>query len=301
MAQPHAYDAIQDVTTVDTTVTVNGRPFAICEEPFLATMTADFLRRLVPLSPKRRQSVLEKDIAAALDLARLNETIESLTRDGLLLRVYCNALFVNFFLGLPFAVAFLNLQSTWPPLLAILVGLVAVVAIEFRRLHAARWPAERAARRSILIRICFFPPLAMRAYDFLSHRVAAHFHPLALVLLLADSRIADQVIHQTLRQLRYPLSLADEDPITAATQAWCHEVEETAIRTLLAGRGLEADDYLAPPPRIDRESRTYCPRCETAYTVSSGMCSDCPGVALIAYPQSATEPSAGTLTSQVTP
>jgi hypothetical protein len=300
-APPHAFDAIQDVTAADATVIINGTPFTTCEEPFLATTTADLIRGLVPLSATRRQAVLESAIAAALDPAQLQAAIESLAHDGLLLRVYCNVLFVYFFLGLPVAVASLNLLAAWPHLLAILVALVAVVAIEFRRLHIARWPTERAARRNVLIRLCLFPPLAMRAHDFLAHRVAAHFHPLTLALVLVDPRTADQITRRTLRQLRHPLSAADEDPVTAATLAWCREAEERAIRTLLASRRVEADDYLTPPPHIDGESRTYCPRCETAYTVHSGTCSDCPGVALVAYPLSATEPAATAPNSQVTP
>jgi len=300
-APSYAYDAIRAVAATDGTVTINGAPFVKCQEPFLATMTADFLRRLVPLSPKRRQGALAKAIADALDPGQVETAIRSLARDGFLLRVYCNVLFVYLFLGLPVAVAILNLVVTWPYLLALLVALAAVIAVEFHRLHAARWPTDRTGRRSVLIRLCVFPPLAMRAYDLLAHRMAAHFHPIALALVLADSGIADQVVRQTLRHLHYPLAMTEADPVGDATQVWFREAEESAIRALLIGRCLQPDDYLAPPPKTDDQSLTYCPRCETAYAVPTGLCHDCPGVMLESYPPSSTAPSATALNPQVTP
>ncbi len=301
MAAPHAYDAIETVAAADATVIVNGAPFAKCQEPFLAAMTAEFLRRLAALPPKRRHAVLLKALAAALDPGRLETAIRSLARDGFVLRVYCNVLFLYLFLGLPAAVAFLNLVATWPYLLALLIVLAAVIAVEFHRLHAVRWPADRAGRRSVLVRLCFFPPLAMRAYDFLAHRIGAHFHPVALALGLADAGTADRVIRETLRHLRYPLLAPDADPIAGAAQAWFREAETSAIRRLLIARGLKPDTYLAPPTKTDDESLTYCPRCETAYAVPSGVCHDCPGVALQAYPPPATAPAATGLNPQVNP
>ncbi len=300
-APPYAYDAIEEVAAADTTVTVNGVPFAKCQEPFLAAMTADFLRRLVALSSKRRDAALVKALAAALDPGRLEMAIRSLARDGFVLRVYCNLLFAYLFVGLPTAVACLNLVATWPYLLALLIVLAAVIGAEFHRLHAARWPVDRAGRRSVLVRLCFFPPLAMRAYDFLAHRIAAHFHPVALALSLADAGTADRVIRETLRHLRYPLTAPDADPVANATQAWFRATEESAIRTVLIARGLQPDMYLAPPARTDDEGLTYCPRCETAYALPSGLCHDCPGVALHAYPPPATTPAATGLNPQVNP
>jgi hypothetical protein len=300
-APPISYDAIHAVAAMDSALTINGTAFARCQEPFLATMAAESIRRLLPLSPKRRDGALAKAVAAALDPEQLETTVCSLARDGFVLRVCCNTLFLYLFLGLPVAVAFLNLLTTWLYLLAILVVLTVVGAVEFRRLHAARWPADRVARRSLLIRFCFFPPLAMRAYDLLAHRIAAHFHPIALALVLGDARTADQVIRQTLRQLRHPLAMAEADPVADATQAWFRKAEESAIRALLIARGLPPDEYLAPPKRPDTQSLAYCPRCETPYAVPSGLCSDCPGVVLQTYPPSPAAPSATTLTPQVSP
>jgi hypothetical protein len=294
-APAYAYEAIQSVAATETAVTINGAPFVKCQEPFLATMTAEFLRRLVPMSVKRRQTVIAKAIAAGLDPGQLEKAIRSLARDGVVLRIYGNVLFVYLFVALPVAVAVLNLATTWPYLLGLLIVLAAVIAVEFWRLHAARWPTDRAARRSVLVRFCFFPPLAMRAYDFVTHRVAAHFHPVALAMVLADSRTADQVIRETLRHLRYPATSAEADPVADATQAWFRAAEESALRTVLVARGLEPETYLAPPARVDEQSLTYCPRCETAYAVSSGMCSDCPGVVLEAFPPSPTASAAPAL------
>lgn len=300
-ALSYAYDSIQAVGVMGTTVTINATPFVKCQEPFLAVGTADLLGRLVPLSPKRRQTALTESIAATFDPAPLQAAIESLARDGRLLRVSCNALFVYLFFGLPLAVTFLNLAATWPYLLALLIILALVIAVEFHRLHAARWPTDRAARRSVLIRLCFFPPLAMRAYDFLAHRLAAHFHPVALAMVLADSQTMDQVIRKTLRHLRYPVTSTEVDTIADATQAWFRSVAEAALQARLFARGLQTETYLTPPTRVDDQSLTYCPHCETAYAVPSGICSDCPGVVLEAFLPSPTVPSATTLDPQVTP
>ena len=130
----------------------------------------------------------------------------------------------------------------------------------------------------------------MRAYDLLAHRIAAHFHVVTLAVVLGEAGAADQVIRETLRHLRYPLPAAATDPIAEATQAWVRQAEDAAIRRLLVARGLRPEDCLAPPAPPDPQSLTYCPRCETPYAVPSGVCIDCPGVVLHAYPPSASAP-----------
>ena len=236
--------------------------------------------RLPPLTPvylcETRPQVACVD--SSLDLRALRNDLACLGVCGALLRVLCNALFAYLFLVLPLAMLMWSVTVLWPTLLAALVALVVPIAVEFRDLHAWLWPADTSDRRSELVHFALYPPAALRALDRIAHRLCRSYHPLAVAAVLCTSPFFAKFAARELRRLYHPL-------VTDPAQPNLRSHEILAIRRALETEGLRPDDLLAPPPHTDATSISYCPRCETAYTLPTGTCVDCPGVSLVPWPE----------------
>jgi hypothetical protein len=283
--QALSYDAITSVTVADHTVKVNGQPFVTCQEAHRATALAQVLRHLAGLPASARPQAIRDILAAGMNPDRLRSDMTILAKTARLLRILCNTLFVYLFLVVPALLASFGLSRLWPILVSVLGVLVLVIAVEFRDIHAWLWPVEKGARRSALSRIGFYPPTAIRAHEYLAHRLCAGHHPLAVAYLICAPSVFHRFARQVVRQLHYPLAGSAPNPTLAATEQWFRSAQEEAIRRTLAACGLDLDALLRPPPRTGEGSLAYCPRCDTEYTVTGGTCADCPGVMLIPYDQ----------------
>lgn len=286
--QAFSYDAITSVTVADHTVRVNGQTFVTCQDEHRATALAQLLHHLAGLPAADRQEAILAALAKGTSLDRLRSDLSVLADTARLLRFLCNTLVLYLFLVAPALLAFLSFSRLWPILVTALGVLVLVIAVEFRDIHAWLWPEEKGARRSALSRMGFYPPTAIRANDYLAHRVCAGYHPLAVASLLCAPSVFDRFARQYVRQLHYPLAGSAPNPTVAATEQWFRSAQEDAIRRALAACGLDLDAYLRPPPRTGEGSLAYCPRCDTEYAVAGGICADCPGVLLIPYDQADT-------------
>lgn len=295
------YEDLQSVTVSEGTVSVNGRPFVRCQERHLATVLADLLKRLIPLPAPARQEAITATLAATLDSDRLRSDLHTLANATFFLHILCNTLFLYLFVLSPALLAFFSLSLLWPIMLTALGMLVLTIAVEFHAIHTRLWPADTGDRRSALTRICFYPPIAIRANDFLAHRACAQYHPLAVAALLCDTPAYERFARQTVRQLHYPLVTDAPDPTVRATETWFRGAQAASMCRVLAARGRDLKEYLQPPPHTGASSLAYCPRCEAEYTVLSGTCSDCPGIALLPYnPARDPDTVASATTSQVT-
>jgi len=234
--------------------------------------------RLPPLTPvflcEARPQV--PCVGSSLDLAALRNDLACLAVCGALLRVLCNALFVYLFIVLPLAMLVWSVTVLWPTLLTALVVLVVPIAVEFRDLHAWLWPTDTSDRRSELAHIGLYPPAALRALDRIAHRLCRPYHPLAVAAVLSKPPVFAKFAARELRRLYHPLATDTAQPDLPS-----HEI--LAIRRALEAEGVRPDDLLAPPPHVDASSVSYCPRCESAYTLATGTCVDCPGVSLVQW------------------
>jgi hypothetical protein len=289
-----AYDAITSVSVDEHIVRVNGEPFVTCREAHQAATLAQLLRHLAGLPASARPKAVRDMLAAGMNTDSLRSDLTLLATTGRLLRVLCNTLFLYLFLVVPALLALFSLFRLWPILASVLGVLVLVIAVEFRDIHAWLWPVEKGARRSALTRMGFYPPTAIRAHDYLAHRLCAGYHPLTVAFLVCAPPVFHRFARQVVRQLHYPLAGSSPNPALAATEQWFRSAQEEAIRRALAACGLDIEAYLRPPARTGESGLAYCPRCDTEYAVAGGTCADCPGVALVSFdprtPQAVMEP-----------
>jgi len=238
--------------------------------------------RLPPLTPVYLCPPVPTDSAPVLpldrrlDLRTLRDDLTRFTGQALALRLLCNIFFLHLFAVVPGTMLLWSLEALWFPLLAILALLVFTIALEFRRLHARLWPDHAAARRSELIHMALYPPAALRAHDWLAHRVCSAYHPVAVAAVLCAPAVFAAFAARRLRYLRHPLP-------GETTHAESAAAEVDAVSHTVAAAGLDPETLLCPPPRVDATSLAYCPRCHTAYAISAGTCADCPAVALTPY------------------
>jgi len=234
-------------------------------------------------------------IDSSLNLRALRDDLDRFAVCGIFLRVLCNTLFAYLFIVLPTIMLMWSVTVLWPTLLTALVVLVVPLAVEFRDLHAWLWPTNVSDRRGELAHMVLYPPAAIRAHDWIAHRLCRPYHPLAVAAVLCPSPVFAQFAARELRRLHHPLA-------TETVQPHLRTDEIVAVRRVLEAEGLRPDNLLAPPPHVDASSVSYCPRCETAYTLSAGTCVDCPGVSLIPYePASDAIAVSASPAAQVTP
>jgi hypothetical protein len=271
------------VTTEGRTVRVNGRPHLHCQTGSQATFLARLLTELAPLSEDKRAASLAQLLIQALDPGRIRADVEAHSQDVLPLRLLCNGLFLYLFVALPVILTQFEPARIYVWVIATVVGLVGAIAVEFFRIHRRHWPTEKQERFSTLLHFILYLPSAIRASDLVSHRLLSLAHPLAAAYVLCPPGTFHRFARRFLRRLYYPVPPPAVEPQAAGIVAWSNALERDCVRAFLRAHRIEESALLQPPSRPDDQSRSYCPRCETSYTVHEGTCGDCPGVALMPY------------------
>lgn len=193
------------------------------------------------------------------------------------LRVVCSLLLFYVFAYCPFVIWLRGLASTWLALLAVLIGLVAIVGLQFRWSHRRLYPHNIPERRSRLILMSLSPLAAMRAAEALTRPLLETTHPLTAALALCDPGGASAVARRWLADTGLAASALDDH--RAATDRPLRDVER-----LLNQAGLSLSAVLAPPAPENGDCRSYCPRCQCQYARAEGLCSACAGIALRPLP-----------------
>lgn len=189
-------------------------------------------------------------------------------------------LFAVIFLFFPVVALRFGLWIAFLLIPAFLLGAVHMV-FAYRRVHRAFEPDSVRERREKTISLLFSPLGAMRVPAFLLRNSLAGFHPLAVAAALMPAHEARQVASQILRQLRFA-PLESEDPnqrSDTARDQWITVVWEWAAKEFG-----NPESLLGPPEKRYPDSISYCPRCQQEYVLSTGECSDCPGIALETFP-----------------
>lgn len=282
-----AWSAVRTVGATDNAIKVNGALAIPCQSQHRAAALADLLRNLAQCAPTDRAEAVAKALDRSMDLARLREDLATLSSAGRLLHILCNALFLHLFLVGPGLMVVFSLARLWPALVAILAILVLAIAVRYRQIHRDLWPDDRHERRSVLTHLCLYPPAAIRTYDVLAHRLCAPYHPAAVATALCDVPTRDRFLRRVLRDLHFPAARNTASEASHGTETWFRGALEAALQRMLERHGLNPAAYLLAPAQIDRSSLSYCPRCETEYAVPGGVCSDCAGVALVPFTETA--------------
>jgi hypothetical protein len=128
------------------------------------------------------------------------------------------------------------------------------------------------------------PASAMRSPEVLLRRGLAAFHPLAAAAALCARPRFAELARPLLLALDHPLpSEVPSDPGACRTDAWFRKKVRKRLHSLVRRVEIDAVELLRPAPPLG-DSRSYCPRCQNQFVLAEGVCPDCGGLALVAYP-----------------
>jgi hypothetical protein len=172
--------------------------------------------------------------------------------------ISCNALWLFLFVITPPVVVWRGLASTWPVLILLLVGFLALILAGFWQAHAALYPEARAERRSKTLLMAVSPLGAIRAVDHLARRVLVECHP----LVAAQALCGEAATVRLARWIYFAPGGADP-----------------ALKSFLQACDLWSV-VNAPPQPPEPASIAFCPRCHAQYVRMVEACADCRSVAL---------------------
>ncbi len=169
------------------------------------------------------------------------------------------------------------------PLLAGYLGLVFLVALQFRSAHCRLYPDEKGDRRKHLLMFCLSPVDVIHARDKIALPLLGTFHPLAVACAAAPRGVFEELAHAVWRDLEYPAwpvcPVNDDGP--RQTEEWFRQHLQMAVAALLTQAALEPGQVATPPPPQDGTCRSYCPRCLGQFVIPQGQCDSCGGRPLL--------------------
>jgi hypothetical protein len=143
----------------------------------------------------------------------------------------------------------------------------------FSSAHKELYPGQNNRRWKYLALCLFSPWQSSRAMDLLGEELFAEFHPFAVGKVLLEETERNLFFRRWLLELKYP---ADSPRGNAVSQLFPAKDRELKKLTLwMAQAGLNYQASLPPPTPTQSSQKSYCPRCETAYTLGKGTCLDC--------------------------
>jgi hypothetical protein len=159
----------------------------------------------------------------------------------------------------------------------------------FFRAHRRLLPDRRADRWVELFKILVSPPMAMRAADTLWLHGLDGLHPLALLAVQSNEAGLKDLSRHLLLDLRHPIAPAECPEAGRADELWFRQERIAAIEVFLKAKNIEPATLLAPTAGGQEGIQSYCPRCQQGFTVASGECSSCGGMALVALAKKESE------------
>ena len=283
----YPFEEITSVETDGKQLFINGDRFVTVSSASLALHLADLIRRVQALPVGERAAAIEQALAESTDPARVRETWAKARRESSGLRMFCSALFLFVFVGVPLLLYFedalrtryeikLTLE-TWFRLVLVYFALVAVMMLDYFLAHHSLRKAFPKERRKQLFTMMISPADAMHARDNLLREVLEAYHPLALAAVLSPAGHFRHFARQILLDLQYPLRpvCPSADPRAVAVESWYRERLALALFRLVQKQGADVPALLAPPPADGRDCRTYCPRCRGQFVLEGGNCTAC--------------------------
>lgn len=118
--------------------------------------------------------------------------------------------------------------------------------------------------------------------DLLGEDLFKGFHPFTAAYILLGEAERNRFYRRWLLELKYPAANPSERN-KAPLLLTKNRQEELKLLTLwLVQVGLNYQASLPSPLPGTPSHKSYCPRCEIAYTVETGICNDC-GLELISF------------------
>lgn len=266
---------------------VNHRPLIKASSHKEAKWLLDRLFELNQLPHEQRATRLEALAQAAFDVTAIGQRLrEYYDAANPVITANC-FLWFHLFVVSPLVASRKGFAATWWILLPTMFVLWLVATLMFRSSHRQLYPSHKSERRKALATISLNPLGTLRSHDLLGRELLASFHPIAVAYKLlapSDFRAFARIV---VRDLRYPLrpieigSSAEGAEIEAAYRTW----QLQHIEQFLVANHVELAALYAAPHAEDVSSQSYCPRCETQFTLDQGVCENCGGIPLAGWPQ----------------
>jgi hypothetical protein len=224
---------------------------------------------------RSRAESIERALDDATSGERLRSRIATMRASTARVRWLSVLLFVHLFVLWPALVYWLGLGAIWPAILTELVFLQLLICWSYVR--ARRALAADGGQSTSVVIFALSPPAAARAMTALTRDVASDVHPVSAALHLCRAEDALEVAARARRATRFGPDAEHATPEAKwfATQ-WARRLDAMLEETV----GVAA---VPNAPTHDGESQSYCPRCWTQYTASSGTCAECRDIALASF------------------
>lgn len=271
---------------------VEGKKFLLQKEKILSASTVTRANHLLQslaaiskLTREHREVAIKNLLRGGLDTKQIKALHQDFDQQVRPIRFLANALFVLVFVIAPLLIGFIGLKLVWLGLLVALLGLSITTATLFCRLHRKFYPAASDERFTQTLILAMAPATTMRAHDIASRPLLENFHPLAVAHHLLDADSFRRFARHLLLDLRNPAPPAfpSASPQTIATELFYRRLLLEVAEAWLAERKLPAAELCRPPTPADETCHAFCPRCEAQFTSAAGECSDCGGLALVAF------------------
>ena len=279
------FDEIRAVSVRGKKLLVNGAVMLVAPSAGWARHLAGDLKRLAKLSPAEREAAIAELIHASLDTEAIERRSQELQARLRTLRWLANGLFVYLFGFAPGLIWYLGLKLSWLGLVLGLFALTTATAVFFHRAHRALYPRAEDERFTHTLTIALAPMTTMRAHDALSRSCFERFHPLALAKVFLSKADFRDFARRVLLDLRHPAEpvCTSANPAAHATELHARKTLQRAVEDWLKTNAVQPDELCKPPVPADDSCRAFCPRCEAQFTTASGTCTDCGGLALVAF------------------
>lgn len=277
------FNEINGIEVDGSKVLVNAELFVRASSPYAARGIAKELRHLKKTPVSERKAAIKQSIATALDCARVRHRLDAFAREARWLRHLCTGLFLYLFIAAPLALALFGLETTIWFVLAGLLAQTISIALLFRRAHQTLYPGAEEERFTPFLTMLLAPPTAIRAADLLGRHLFEEFHALAVAATIASDINFSKFARQCLIDLRYPMlpTCPVSEATAVSTEESYREEMSNAIEELARSCGLGIEELLQPRITFDAATAAICPRCQSQFTIASGVCADCGGRPLV--------------------
>jgi hypothetical protein len=138
--------------------------------------------------------------------------------------------------------------------------------------HRTLYPDRKAKRWTKALTCLVSPASTMRAADALARDAVLHFHPLAVVSVACAAPTLAKLAKVALLDARHrppaSTSLGDE------VWTWFAPRLTARLEDLARSAGLQPAELVAPPV-AEPDARSYCPRCQGQFFVTTTTCASC--------------------------
>ena len=276
----------------DRDVRVNGNS----TPKFSSTSQARFfkasLEEISRSCPHAREEVIEKTLKAMTDLDAIKQRLSTLRREILSLKVFSTSLFLYTF-GLGPAIYYFADAGVAYRLSIYLVGFAAywLLAIFcFCSAHRRLYPDGVAERRKCCAMMVLSPAEAMRGPSILSKHLLESFHPVAVAAVVSSPQVFLEYAKPFLLDLQYPMPTLGrtDDSASYRTETWFRDCLKSHLSEVVRQTGIDVAN-LVKAPIPDPDAQSYCPRCQSQFVVSDGICESCDGLRLQPFEKSRNE------------